>query len=218
MKRKSTFSDKAPGTKKQRTLTFRPMTDPHRFGPGLIPKSSQRVRELKVLNGGYVQASSNTGTITALGPPSQGDTAISRDGDRIIWAGIKGFASCICADTTNVCRLTIVQSLVDNAVDPPVAATIYQDATNCAYSPFNDSAPAKYKYKVLWDHRWVVSVNGPAALGAAIDIPAASMRPVYFNAAATTGKGIIYFCFSSDSSVVTHPTVVANFNYPFYDV
>lgn len=183
----------------------------------LVKKELDKQEESKYAFYQLNQSPSNTAIVSAITMPSQGDAYNNRDGDSLMFTSVGGRFLSIAADTTNVCRLVIFQWLVDSAQDAPTAAKILQDSTTLpAISPFILNRNERKKFKVLYDKVMGVSGNGPAIEMDNFFIT--KFARTDFNAAATSGKGILYILYVSDSGAVSHPTVQADITYRWRDL
>lgn len=193
-----------------------------KYAPKRITKRKvmNMVHETKYLFGQVInQSATLAGTITKLTPPAQGDNIGARDGDRIIWKNIQGKWSAVGADANNAIRFTIVQWLPDDLSDALTALSqIFQDSTSTPHiSPFVLNTNARSKFRVLYDKLLLTTLTGPDYKYSAIRVPPSRFKATMFGAGLSTGRGMLYIIYVSDSGAVSHPAISASFVYRFQD-
>lgn len=178
-----------------------------------------RTHESKYVQGIIANANAtNTGAVTALTMPSQGDTVQSRDGDKVQWAGLNGIWTTTAGDTYNLVRFALIQWHPDNAIETPAINTLLQDvSTYITISPWILDKSKRSKFKVLYEKLAVVNTAGNLTNKYNIRIPGKKMGRSIFNNAVQTGKNTLYYFYISDSGAVTHPTISFSITYRFKD-
>lgn len=157
---------------------------------------------------------STTATMSAFTMPTQGDGYANRDGDNIRWLGMNGKVTFTYADVTNVIRFIIFRWNADTGYETPDISKILQYSTD-PHSHYVTQPASRKKFKVLMDKCVAVSQYGTPNIVMPINIKGSAMGSAQFGAAASTGKGVIYYAFLSDSVAVTHPSVAFDCVYRF---
>jgi secreted trypsin-like serine protease len=196
--------------------------------------TKQQVRQMirsandKGLEEKYLDVAGAAGAIStatgflSLSTIPQGNTAVSRVGLEVqpeslevqyTWLGS--------ADSTNLVRVVIFQWHADDAIDPPSASQLFEQGVLGAnlnvVEPY--SKPNADLHTILYDKTWSL-VNGASSTSLQVITPwfkiKKRMRPMKF-IGATTGTGMIYAAFVSDSGVVPHPTITHSHRLLFRD-
>lgn len=144
---------------------------------------------------GNLAANTTTGVVvTKVTPPSQGDSASSRDGDQIYVNSLHFRSMLNCqANQNNEMRLIIIQWLEDDADATPVLGDILQNTGDLVSSMYVVN-PAR-RYKILHDKCYMFDTNnGSVRRRIDVYIPGKKMalRKLSFNPAAATGVGQFY--------------------------
>lgn len=186
-----------------------------RVMPSYIPSPTEKRYKHGTLT---ATAASATATLTALAMPSQGAGVQDRLGDRINFTNLYGKCFATSQDTTNVVRLTFIQWMQDSGAAAPVAADIFEDSTYPWMSTFTSDSRKRRKFIVLYDKLFSVAANGPAISDPEnISVPPSRFSPTTFTQGSSGGEGLIYYIYSSDSSVAPHPTINFDVTYKWID-
>lgn len=151
---------------------------------------------------------------TSLVPQGDGDT--TRDGDKICCKALKIHGIIAAADTWNYVRL-IVFVWKPSAVANPSTGQILVD-TGAADAPQSFYVHDYRKnFTVLWDKTFRVAVSQPnLTIGFKKYIRLKDLN-INFITAGTSGQNHIYVMAISDSSAVSHPTVLYKSRLMFTD-
>lgn len=214
-----------------RRRTYRRRAAPAR-GRKLNPRQKKQVKrivgaqqELKYLDTvTNAYSISTSGAIFQLCSIPQGDTDISRDGDRVYLKKMYVRGTVRVNDETNIVRLIFFQW------KPNTAATIAQILLNGpSGSPdvqSNYAHDQRQMYKILYDKTWVLA--GPGTTPETPVTPTTTrhfqcilsrglIRQLQFTAGTTTGTNQIYYLALSDSSIGAHPTLSMSTKVMFTD-
>ncbi len=184
-----------------------------RGGRGLSKKQSAQVKgqiergkEKKHFQVEFSSSVGVAGLLTNLSSITQGDSGSERVGDSIKPHFLELNLSVIIADTTNVCRVSLIQWKQDSADATPTLDDIFSTTTaaNAPHQPFEYAG--RMNFKVLGDKMVSLGVEGPNVRLIRFRIPASKMLSlINFDEGAATGRNKIYMVLWSDSGAVTHP-------------
>lgn len=165
---------------------------------------------------GYAQevAVSDTWGIYHLTGIAQGDTHTTRDGDEIKITSFSSRGNVMCADATNIVRITII-SWKPNSI--PAANDIFQTADTInqggLYSELNHAN--KKNIRVHYDKILHMTLQNNAVQYWACKFK--ELPKCVYNPGLTTGTNQLYICIASDSSAVTHPTFTYRGELDYHD-
>lgn len=145
-----------------------------------------------------------------------------RIGDRICITKIEVALSGLLADTTNILRVIMFIWYDDNNLNPPNDSQVFDDTattTGRIYGGINYDglSPKGKRMRILYDKRIALSSSRPYL---SWNVTKAYKRgiDVQFTAGGSSGVGIPYLAFLSDSSAAAHPTVIAYARVMYSDV
>lgn len=145
------------------------------------------------------------GSLNHLSAIPQGDTDLTRDGDKIriksihfSW-GVTGY------DATNRIRLTLFQWHGDNVANPPSASDIYQVVTATGqFGVFRKDTESLYS--ILYDRYLCTDTYNNVVVGR-VNIYKGFRKNMSYLGGTNNGTGQIYSIITSDSGVAPHPAL-----------
>jgi hypothetical protein len=140
------------------------------------------------------------GVIYSVTDVPQGDTDLTRDGDRLLPETLEMRYSWVPGDSVNICRLVVLRW---EASSTPTVTSVIQavGATNAPKQPFTHDT--RTLYKILCDDMIRVDTYHLIEIRhRIIKLPKVSMQ---FQGGGTTGTGKLYVLLLTDSGVSTHP-------------
>lgn len=126
-----------------------------------------------------------------------------RIGDQISLKHITVSCTLAKADATNYFRLVLFSWFADNNVDAPALLSILN--AGIVTSPYNWDLIHARKFKVHYSK--VIPVNDISRPSVPVLIRKKLNHKIRFNGGTSTGRGILYLLFLTDSSATPHPTV-----------
>lgn len=168
-------------------------------------RSVLKMQDVKVFDNAFAASASTTPALTDCCAISQGDTNLTRDGNRIWIKSISVSFELVRADTTNIFRIMFVQWLPDNGTSGD--AVTYGEITTAGSYPLADMYNTQFgsKFRVLYDKTHKISADDTSKVIHFSLRPA--VRKLNYNGTATSGTGHVYAILMSDSSAVSHPQV-----------
>lgn len=157
-----------------------------------------------------------TGSVTHLSAVPQGDTDLTRDGDSLTLISLQfKMAWLASGDTSNMCRCIIFQWYGNTT---PVIGNVLpgSGAVGAVLEPYVHDG--RKMFSVLYDKTLFVnpvSIPGNMAVRNIYKIP--KKKIFYFAGGTTTPINGIYMIFLSDSTAISHPSVVYSAKLNFYD-
>lgn len=161
----------------------------------------------------------------------QGNTDITRVGDNVEFAGFDMNWEASVGDTYNVMRMLVIQWRMDDAIDAPTVAKVFDSVSSgSVYSPqYQFLYSDREKYHVLYDKKILLTSTYAFTSAGGIPVspsfasytnaiktgkvhikPSKKMRAkIQYNPNATTGAYKLYLLVLSDSTVSPNP----NFNF-----
>lgn len=121
-------------------------------------------------------------------------------GDKISPTYLMGRFSLTLGDTTNICRLMVIQNI--GPVTTPTMGVMFQNLVSPWLSPLNTDNDNKYR--VLYDKIYSLDAAHVVRTGK-IKINSKKLRPITYVAAGTVETGAIYIVALSDSAAVVDP-------------
>jgi hypothetical protein len=173
----------------------------------MVKSMLREVQELKLF---VTQTSGVTvdyaGNIVDVSPISQGDSDITRDGDRVQLVEWAFQAAIYPGDSTNLFRIILFQYTPDSALGTPLVSYVLQTTSSV-------NAPITYRsidfvksVKILHDRTYSCDTYHPVVLTNPITIKKFFDRQMQFTGATTRTNGL-FLLFISDSSASSHPTI-----------
>lgn len=168
-----------------------------------------KVQEIKYYDEADTIAISTTGSVVCVSDMAQGDTDITRDGDKIILKSmqLRGTMAYAAADVNNLIRIIVFQWFpVDTAADPSAAAILQQTGTFGIVSPYNHDQ--RNQFHILADRTFLLNSASYPYKGWKMNIPFKYVKKqATFLAGGVYGANHLHILFISDSSAVSDPSV-----------
>lgn len=190
-----------------------------------VKKLIARRQELKYRDYGGSYAPTTTGVMYQITTIPQGDTDITRDGDRLYLKKIYMRGELMAnTDTYNFVRLILFQW--KPTVSPATVSEILLDGPSGSPDTLSHySHDHRQNYRILYDK--VMKVIGPASAAATPNTAATvrnfagviypKLHQLQYLGGTTNGTSQVYMLIISDSNVVPHPTLNLNFKMMFTD-
>lgn len=140
----------------------------------------------------------------------QGDGFDARTGDEVMAKRFHLNYQFLCADTTNFCRIMVIQWHEDNAVSVPSSAIILQDPTNLPWlSPVNEFNTQAKRFTVMYDRTHSIALNGTPNVLHRVKLFGKKIprKRLEYGNGVVTGVDQIYVFAWSDSIAASHPTL-----------
>jgi len=158
----------------------------------------------------YDQAISTTidynGTMFSLCDIPQGDTDITRDGDKLMPTSVEINIGVTIADTTNVFRVIVIRWKGYDSVDPPSTSKILE-VTGTVYAPYSSlQHDRRDRFELLYDSGVIPLTASDTIKTLNIKLPCAK-KEVSFSAGGTGAANKIEWMCISDSAAVFHPAI-----------
>lgn len=172
----------------------------------MIKSTLKDVQELKIF---IVQTSASVdygGTIVDMSSIAQGDSDITRDGDRIQvvewsfrWVAYVG-------DVTNLFRVILFQYVPDSALGTPLVSYVIQ-TTGSTNSPISYRSIDYVKnVKILYDRTVSLDTYHPAVQSTPVTIKKFYDKQMQFTGATSRTNGL-FMLVISDLAAATHPSI-----------
>jgi len=145
------------------------------------------------------------GGVAPLFAPSQGDTDVTRNGDRIRVEHIDLRYGFIYGDAQNAVRYIV---FVWKPSTIPTVTNILE-SVGAVYAPYAHYSPDNQgNFTILYDKLHYIG-TGMTVTGTSNAVHLKVNRTVQYTAGTTTGQNIVYRLVVSDSGAVTHPSVTS---------
>lgn len=160
-----------------------------------------------------------TNQVFVVNAPAQGDTDISRDGDKLRMLSLALRGNLIVADTTNVVRMIVFQ-IYDGGVSGLLEDVIEaSDSSGRQWrSPYkHDNAG---KFKILYDRTYSLgdASKQQVTFNKLIRFSGKNAYVGFLNGTTTIQKNTVYVAFVSDSAAISHPTMNIYYRLRYTDV
>ncbi len=165
-------------------------------------------------------APNSTGSVTNLTSIGQGDTASSRDGNKIraVSLKIKGNIAINGSANSSIYRLVILRDN-NGSTTPPTIASLYTDASTFFNNKNKLGDPqTNSRFTILSDTWYKLNLTEGSATALPIDIYIKMNHHVFFTGAAGTdeGKGHIY-ALQASNEAANDPIVIADAMFKWID-
>lgn len=147
-----------------------------------------------------------TGLFHNLCIPAQGDTDVTRDGDKLNMKKLRLRCSIVQGDSYNNIRIIIFRWKQNNISVTPSASYLispYQGTAMSPVAPYNWDT--KDNTQILYDRVYTVDTSYPQRM-VKINLNLSKLPKVAFDSGTTGGNNHLYMFIVSDSSAATHPT------------
>lgn len=173
----------------------------------MVKSILSEVQELKIF---IVQSSASVdygGSIVDCSAITQGDTDITRDGDRVHTSEWTFRWHADVGDATNAVRVILFQWIPDSALGAPSVTDVVQ-TTGSATAPMSYYSIDHVKnVKILYDRTVTVDTYHPIHMPPPVTMKKLGDKQMQFTGATSRTNGL-YALFISDSAASTHPSVV----------
>lgn len=164
-------------------------------------------------------AVSTTATVTKLTGIGQGDGQGQRLGDVVEMTSVE-FNYSLATDagasagTLNTGRILIIKWLVDDTDTSPLIGDILENGASTSFGPFVGDQADRKKFQVIYDNHHLLTVRDGPRCAVVVDKNRISCKgqKIYFDNAATTGKGHYYLVTCGNNPVGANDM---NLNYYF---
>jgi hypothetical protein len=172
----------------------------------IVKSLLKEVQELKIfVTQGTSVATDYTGAVYDMSAVTQGDTDVSRDGDRIQIAELSFKWTAVVGDAYNLVRCILFQWIPDSAVGtPPVTNVIQTNGSINAPLSYRSIDFVKDVY-VLYDKTVYVQTYHPVEVNSVV-LRKFHDKQMQFTGATSRTNGL-FLLLISDSSAATHPAV-----------
>lgn len=202
--------------KKRKTVSAKRSKSGGAATKAFVKRQIKKNQELKFfdLTGGADNVD-YTGLTYDLVAIAQGDTDITRDGDKIMPTSMQIRMSFNIGDATNVMRLVVFRWKGYDSVDAPTTAKIFQFTGSIIgpRSPFLHDQ--RSRFEVLLDE--LINLDAGHTMHTLNTSFALAKKQIEYNAGTTVGMNKLYMCVISDSGAATHPTVTFGIRTYFTD-
>lgn len=164
------------------------------------------------------------GQIFQISDIPQGDTDITRDGDRLMLKKFFVRGSILYSDATNIFRLIFFQW---KPATTPTIASILLNGPSVAPDVWSSYAhDQRQMYNILWDKTWHLEGNAAAATSPLtptsqklfkVTIARRFAKQLQYTAGTTAGTNQIWYLALSDSAAVGHPGITMSVKFHFTD-
>lgn len=173
----------------------------------MIKSTLKDVQELKIHIVQNTEFVSYSGSIIDCSSIAQGDSDITRDGDRIQIMEWSFRWVAYPADTSNLLRVVLFQYVPDSALGSPTASQVLQ-TTGATTAPISyRSIDFVKNVKILYDRTLSTDTYHLVTQAIPVTIRKFSDKQMQFTGATSRTNGL-FALFISDSAAVTHPTIL----------
>lgn len=167
------------------------------------------VQEIKAIDSTVSGSPSDTGVISRVLTPAQGDGLSQRSGDQIILKALQFRLSIIGADNTNKVRIIIFRWSQDNSIgaNVPTVNGVLQNIDVMSF--YNYTSYKNDRMTILYDRTVSTTFTDANQVVVLHTLYGKKLgrKVLEFNAASTLGTNQIYMLLISDSVAISHPTV-----------
>lgn len=167
------------------------------------------VQEVKAIDSTVSGSPSDTGVISRVLTPAQGDGLSQRSGDQIILKALQFRLSIIGADNTNKVRIIFFRWSQDNSIgaNVPTVNGVLQNIDVMSF--YNYTSYKNDRMTILYDRTVSTTFTDANQVVVLHTLYGKKLgrKVLEFNAASTLGTNQIYMLLISDSVAISHPTV-----------
>lgn len=164
--------------------------------------------ELKYFDTAAANSVDYAGSFYDLTALAQGDTDVTRDGDKLTLRKLKAKLSISLGDTTNLFRIVYFRWKQNNISVTPTQSYFsnpYTNNINCTYAPQNWDTHDNFQ--ILYDRTFTLNTYTHPQRLITVNLKLSKLPKVAYDAGSTSGNNHIYLYLVSDSAAAVHPTV-----------
>jgi len=173
---------------------------------GYVKKMLDKAQEIKFYDESGTVSLSTSGSVFCVSDLAQGDTDITRDGDKIVLKSMQLRGTMTLADTSNIIRIIVFQWFpVDTASDPTADDILQTTGTFGIVSAYQHDQ--RNQYHILADRTYTLTTASQPYRHWQIKIPFKYVKKqATFLAGGVYGANHIHILMISDSAAVADPT------------